>query len=132
MPRNHLLLFSLALLAALIAVGCADSGPASTVKQFYRSVESGELEAVSEILTGPMVSTLSQDKLRAMLVKGTKSISEKGGIQSLDILSEEVSGTVAEVHVRLTYGNGTTEEKKLELVRVDGRWMITTGTDQDK
>lgn len=122
---NHRLLSSLALFAALVAAGCADSGPVGTVKQFYRSVESGELEEASEMLTGPMVAMLGRDKVKAALGKGMADTSKKGGIQSLDILSEEVDGTVAKVRLRMTYGNGETEEEELELIRVDGRWMIS-------
>ena len=122
---NHRLPFSLALFAALVAVGCADSGPAGTVKQFYRFVESGELEAASEMLTGRMVSMLGPDKVKAALGEGMADVSKKGGIQSLDILSEEVDGPVAKVRLRVTYGNGETEEEELELIRVDDRWIIS-------
>ena len=122
---NHRLLFSLALLAALVAAGCADSGPASTVKQFYRSVESGELEEASEMLTGQMVAMLGRDKIKAAMGKAMADSSKKGGIQSVDILSEEVDGAVAKVHLRMTYGNGETKEEELELIKVDGRWLIS-------
>ena len=72
-----------------------------------------------------MVSMMSPQKLEMALQGETGKISRKGGIQSIEILSEEIDVHAAEVGVRVTYGNGETDEKNLNLTRIDGRWMIT-------
>ena len=77
------------------------------------------------MVSGSMVSMMGPKKLEAALQSETAKISRKKGIQSLDILSEEIDGQAAEVRLRVTYGNGETDEENLNLTRIDRRWMIT-------
>ena len=125
MLRIQLLLCSLALLWGIVAAGCSSSGPGATVQRFYRAVESGEAKAASEMVSGSMVSMMGPQKLEMALKGEAVKISQKGGIQSIEILSEEIDGHSAEVGVRVTYGNGETDEENLNLTRIDGRWIIT-------
>ena len=118
-------LCSLALFSLLVVTGCSNSGPAATVEQFYRAVEAGELKAASELVSGSMVAMMGREKIEGLLQSETAKISRKKGIHSLEFLSEEIDGNVAKVHVRLTYGNGETDEENVDLTRIDGRWMIT-------
>ena len=118
-------LCSLALFSLLVVTGCSNSGPAATVEQFYRAVEAGELKAASELVSGSMVAMMGREKIEGLLQSETAEISGKKGIHSLEFLSEEIDGNVAKVHVRLTYGNGETDEENVDLTRIDGRWMIT-------
>jgi len=117
-------------LVGLIMAGCAASSAGGTVKQFHRHVEKGEIEAASEMVTGALVWMIGQEKVEAALVAESKEISEKGGFARLDIVSEETVGTVSEVVVRVTYGNGEIEEEDYELTKIDGRWMLTPGMDK--
>ena len=125
MLRIQLLLCSVALLWGIVAAGCSSVGPGATVQRFYRAVESGEAKAASEMVSGSMVSMMGPKKFEMALQGETGKISQKGGIQSIEILSEEIDGDAAEVGVRVTYGNGETDEENLNLTRIDGRWMIT-------
>ena len=125
MLRIHSQLCLLALFSGIVVSGCSSSGPAATVQRFYRAVESGEVKAASEMVSGSMVSMMGPKKLEAALQSETAKISRKKGIQSLDILSEEIDGQAAEVRVRVTYGNGEMDEENVNLTRIDGRWMIT-------
>ena len=125
MFRIHLLLCSLALFWGIVVSGCSSSGPGATVQRFYRAVESGEVKAASEMISGSVVSMMGPKKLEAALQSETAKISRKGGIQSIELLSEETNGQIAEVRVRVTYGNGETDEQSVNLTRIDGRWMIT-------
>ena len=118
-------LCSLALFSLLVVTGCSNSGPAATVEQFYRAVEAGEVKAASELVSGSVVSMMGREKFEGLLQSATAEIGRKKGIHSLEFLSEEIDGNVAEVHVRMTYGNGQTEEENVALTRIDGRWMIT-------
>ena len=72
-----------------------------------------------------MVAMMGREKIEGLLQSETAEISRKKGIHALEFLSEEIDGNVAKVHVRLTYGNGETDEENVDLTRIDGRWMIT-------
>lgn len=121
---HRLLLFPTVLILALLA-GCTDSGPAGTVEKFHHHVEDGEIEEAAEMFSGEIVAMFGRDKLESRLSQQTREISRKGGIQSLDIVSEEVSGQVADVRVRVTYGNGRTDEQDVQLTKIDGEWKLT-------
>lgn len=125
MLRIHWLFCLLALFWGIVVAGCASSGPTATVERFYRAVESGEVKAASEMISGSMVSMMGPKKIKAALQGETAKISRKEGIESIEMLSEKIDGQTAEVRVRVTYGNGETHEENLNLTRIDGRWMIT-------
>ncbi len=125
MPWIRSLLCSSTLFSLVILTGCSDSGPAATVERFYRAVEAGEVKTASEFVSGSIVAMMGREKIEAALEDQTADISRKGGIQSLEVLSEQVDGIVAVVHVRITYGNGETYEENMDLTRIDGRWMLT-------
>ena len=124
MLRAHSLVASLTLFFGVVS-GCSSSGPGATVQRFFRAVESGEVKAASEMVSGSMVAMMGPKKIEAALQQETKKISQKKGIQSISILSEEIDGQAAEVRVRVTYGNGETDEQTINLSRTDGRWLLT-------
>lgn len=119
----------LLLLAALVApcflTGCSDAGPAGAVKAFYRNVEVGEVDAAVDLVSDEFVSVLGRKKMKAWLIQQSRDISEKGGIKSVDILYEDVHGTVADVGMRVVYGNGDAEEHDIQLTKIDGQWKLT-------
>ena len=100
-------------------------GPAATIHGFYRAVESGEVTAASEMISESTLSMLAPKKLQRILQSETEKISRNKGIESIETLSEDIDGREAEVHVRLTYGNGETEEQRITLTWVDGSWKIS-------
>ena len=67
MLRIHSQLCLLALFSGIVVSGCSSSGPAATVQRFYRAVESGELKAAAEMVSGSMVSMMGPKKLEAAL-----------------------------------------------------------------
>ena len=101
-----------------------DSGPASTVKAFYKEVETGKLTEATDRLTGPMVQMLGKDKLKAAFGAQTEKIKQKGGIKSVETKSEEINGEMATVEVLITYGNGSTETDKNKLIKGEKGWLI--------
>lgn len=115
----------IALLMAFISgCGLMDSGPASTVKAFYKETESGKLAEAVERVSGPMVQMMGKDKLKASLAHQTEKIKKKGGIKSIETKSEEINGEMATVEVLLTYGDGSTETDKNKLIKGDKGWLI--------
>ena len=125
MPWNRSLLCLSVFFSLIVLTGCSGSGPAATVERFYRAVEAGDVKAASELVSRSLVVMMGREKIEAALESQTVDIIRKGGIQSIEVLSEEVDGNVAEVNVRITYGNDETEEANADLTRLDGRWMLT-------
>ena len=125
MLRIHSLLCLLALVSGIVFAGCSSSGPARTVERFFRAVESGEVKAASAMVSESTVEMMGRKKIEAGLQRETEAIAQKKGIQSIEILSEEINGQAAEVRIRLSYGNGETDEQTVNLSRTSGRWLLT-------
>ncbi len=58
--------------------------------------------------------------------KGAETLEEKGGVKSIEVLSEEISddGKTATVELRQTYGNGETSEDSMDLILSGGKWLM--------
>lgn len=125
MKPTALHVWLIALLLAFVAgCGLMNSGPAATVKAFYKEVETGKLTEATDRLTGPMVQMLGKDKLKAAFGAQTEKIKQKGGIKSVETKSEEINGEMATVEVLITYGNGSTETDKNKLIKGEKGWLI--------
>ena len=61
--------------------------------------------------------------------KVSKEYEKKGGIKDIEILSEQVAedGNTAMVKTKYTYGNGETEEGEQQMVKKDGKWLMSIG-----
>ena len=59
--------------------------------------------------------------------RGGKQMEQKGGITSYTLASEEIAedGKTAKVAYETTYGDGSTDKMKLDLILVDGEWKPT-------
>lgn len=114
------------LLAALtLTAACADSAGDATA-DFYTYVDEGKNEKAFEMMTGQSVAMLGRDKMIAMMADQTSKYQEKGGIDDIEVLSEEIEGNTAVVKVRLKFGNEQTSEETMKLVKIDGDWKIRT------
>ena len=117
---------SLVLMLAVVLAACSDSGPSGVAGNFFHRVDKGEMQEAASLMTGPGVAMLGKEKMAAMLSDLTDSFQKKGGIRDIETVSEEVNGGTATVRLRLTFEDGTTGEEKLDMVKVDGNWMIYT------
>ncbi len=115
--------FLLIPLASLTACG-AESGPADVVERSYRAVEEGDAEAFISTLD-PAVVALFRSKIVSSIDSEQEKIEQKGGIDSIDVLSEEEQEEQAEVVVRIEYGDGTSEEQDITLSKYEGDWKIS-------
>lgn len=116
------------LVALLVFVaGCSlvNSGPATTVKDFYKDIETGKLTEATDLLTGPLIQMMGREKFKIGIAEVSKDIKKKGGIKSFEVLSENVQGETASVDIVITYGNGTREREQSRLLKGEkGRWQI--------
>jgi len=110
--------------AAALILGCTAPGPAATVEKFYHRLEEGRIEDAAEMFSKKSIDTLGVEKLKEALRTGTKQIAEQGGIESFEIVEVNEIGEVAEVEVKIEYGDGTTETEEISLIQEDGEWKI--------
>ena len=125
------------LLAVVVSVLAACSGGEKTPGQIemsiWNTIESGNYEKAMDMWYEN--SAVSPDKnqadqkefVKAFADKMKSSIEEKGGIQEVKIVSEELSedGETAIVAVKITFKNGTTQEDDSKYIKVDGKWKIS-------
>ena len=130
MTNAYRLLSVLFVLAALIVVGCGPAGPAEAVEDFYYHIEEGELDDAVEMFSEQIMSVISREKLKTGLAEQTREMKQNGGIKSFEILSEEITGQVADVRIRIEYGNGESEEQDIHLTKIDGAWKLAPDMDK--
>lgn len=116
----------MALLVLSITACSSFDSPSTVVKHFYEYVAAGKVNDAYELIAkdgklmlqkyGGGVSALSDS---------TQKLKGKGGLESIKIKSEEITGDTAEVEFSLTYGNGTTKNDNEKLVKENGSWKIT-------
>lgn len=120
------LLTALVLICSFSLVGCggSSSGPGDTIKELNYALEKGDGDAVKKIVPG-MAGMVGDDKLRGMMTEASAEAKKKGGIQSIEILKEEINGETATVEHKVVWGNGEEESDTTELTKVDGEWIVS-------
>lgn len=113
-----------ALLVAALA-GCGGGGPADTAEAFQRHVESGETSAAVALMDPAVTQMMGAEKMEAALAAQTTEIRDKGGIASIRVLSETVTGETATVEMETTFGNGESDTETVALRKVDGDWRLS-------
>ncbi len=112
--------------AGLSVTACSSSeSPSDVVKKFWGYVEKGETGAAYEHLTSNARMFIEGfGGGRGGLSDQTKKIQEQGGIKSMEVKSEEITGDTAVVKLMLSYGNGETDEELFKLAKEEGEWKI--------
>lgn len=125
------LLATLLLVCSFALVGCGGSaGPGDTIIEFNKAMESGDAETVKRIAPG-MAGMVGEDKLKGILTEASAEAKKKGGIESIEIIKEEINGDTATVEHKVVWGNGEEEEDTTKLSKVDGQWVVSMD-DMDK
>jgi hypothetical protein len=109
----------------LVLSGCGlFSGPSRTTKDFYRHLESGNLDKAMTLVSSRVKNGMGVDKLRVGLGQATRAIKQHGGIDSIDITREEITGEIADVLGTIKYKDGTIENLTEKLVKENGDWKL--------
>jgi len=121
------------LLAPLLfafAVACSGggSGPGSVVQEFTTAISEGDSDAMLEHIAPSDRETL-RPKLGLIASLAAQQTEQRGGLDSVEILSEEVDGDTATVTYKTHYGDGTEEEDSATLTQVDGVWYMAIQAD---
>jgi hypothetical protein len=130
--KKGLIYLGLLFVTTLLLVACTASSPGETAKKYAGYIQKGEYEKFADAIAVDQKATPEDNKKNKEMVvallkdKAGKTIEDKGGIKTIDILSETVSedGNTAKVVLKQTYGNGDAEDSNFDLVKQDGTWKI--------
>jgi hypothetical protein len=123
----------LALLMLGLTISCTNqSSPGKAAKRYMEYAAKGDFEKfVDGFYFGEEVSKEEIKEGKAMMVslvgeKVKPAFDKKGGLKSVEVVSETLSddGKSAEAVLKLTYGNGETDEDTIDMILVDGKWLM--------
>ncbi|MDN3525278.1 DUF4878 domain-containing protein [Halomonas sabkhae] len=118
---------------ALLLIACSASAdtPEETIKAFYKTIAANDVEGAIDYISLVDVKesemTQARGKLQMMVGNFHSKAEKRGGLASVEVLavSRNEDGTEADVDVRLTYGNGDTQENQDNLIKEDGDWKLS-------
>lgn len=122
MKRTALLIASFMFLAFTF-VGCKETTPSSITSDCIEYVKDGNYEAYVNTFN---MNAEEKAQLQEMFEKkGEETLKQYKGIESYEIIEENISedGLKAAVKAKITYGNGETKEEKFRFVKVDDQWL---------
>lgn len=122
------MMYGLLALVAIIVMACSSNTPGGAALKYYNDVKNGNYEAYVDGIAFKEEFT-AEDKeqfVTLMKEKADKEYKKKEGISKVEMLSEEVAedGQTATVTMKITYGNGETEESDVAMVLKDGAWKM--------
>lgn len=131
MKKNVYYLFSLLAMCALLFSACSPNSPSEAAKKYATYLKNGDFEkwvdgvAFGEDATDANVKA-SKAMLLAMMEAGKEKLNEKGGIKNIETVSETISedGKTAKVTLKITYGDGTSEESSSDMIQEKGTWKM--------
>lgn len=129
------LFFCAAALFVAFACSSPSSTPSGTTEAVYKAMQSGDYETFSkyvyaaEDLTPEKAAEFRTGVSSMLEEKATKMYEKKGGLESFEILSEEISedGTKAKVAVKTIYGDGSDQESNVPLIKQGDKWYVEIG-----
>ncbi len=106
-------------------------GPSQSVEAYMEKLVSGDVDSFVEGIRLDAIadSTMEEDRSEwvAMLTEIVlKEFESAGGVRSVTVENEVVSadGIRAQVDVVLYYKNGETMEQPVNLILIDGKWLM--------
>lgn len=130
---KRLFYFSMMAIAIMMMSACSTSStPSDALLEYVDLLKAGKYEKFVDGMA--FKDGLTQEQMqeqKAMLTsllqeKGAKEYEKLGGLQGVEITSEEISedGTRAVVKFKQTFGNGTTKDGSQAMVKKDGKWLM--------
>ncbi len=117
---------------ALTACGGTD-GPGDVALNFNNAMMDGDGSRAVEYLdpeAPAMIRGAIEDKAGEMSEEVEE---ERGAIDRVRVVNEEIDGDRATVTIEVTFEDGTTEEDEIAMIQRDGQWYVHVDMDnQDK
>ncbi|MBR5132559.1 MAG: DUF4878 domain-containing protein [Alistipes sp.] len=118
-----------AAVAALFATSCSSPTASDAAVNVYSLIGDGKYEAAVEEFNLGTADAETEKQSKEMLTSLMKEkvgpqIEQKGGIANCEAVNEVLSedGKTAKVTVKITYGNGETDENEVDMVLTDNGW----------
>ncbi len=131
------LVIVLAVIAMVISMSsCKKNGsttPTGAAKAYYECLKGGDFKAAvkSTYKYNKEMTAEEQKKadesIDALADKLSMAMSFTGGIKDFTISDEAIDGEMATVKVKITYGNGESDEKTEQLKKIGENWFIFDG-----
>lgn len=114
------------LISVLVLVNCGGgpSTPQDIVKESFRMMEKNDQAGIKDLLSTQVKALLDDKKLEEGLNNRYNEIKAKGGIAEIEFLKEEIDEDEANFKVKLVYGDGTSKDEKVKLVKEEGEWKL--------
>lgn len=128
---KKLLLGIFTCLCTLIMVSCSSNTPTGKTKTYLEARKDGNYTEVVEHFHFKKAKTDQEKAEIAQMLeeKVEKSLEKKGAMESYEITSETISedGTNAKVECLIKYAGGEVEKETVNLVNIDGNWLVESG-----
>ena len=111
-------------MAALSSCSSHDNTPEGVAKAAVECLKAKDYKGYMDLTSA---TKEQKEAMTAMLQKVGQQTDEKGGVESYEIVDQEIDeekGT-ATVNVKVTYGNGDTEDNKRKMLKKDGDWVLS-------
>ncbi|MCZ7601378.1 MAG: DUF4878 domain-containing protein [Melioribacteraceae bacterium] len=123
--RNVIKLLVVALLLSFVFVNCGGPAtPQDVVKDSFEMMANNDKAGVKDLLSSQVKALVDDKKLDEGINNKYEEIKAKGGITNIEFLSEDIEENEANFKVRLTYGDGSTDDEKAKVVKEDGEWKL--------
>ena len=114
----------------LFAFACGGSStPGGVAVELYNLVAAGNYEKAADLIAYEGETSEAIAEQKAMITSLFKEkvgpqLEAKGGVKSVEVLSETLSedGKQADVELKIVYGNDTEETEEVSLVLTDDGW----------
>ncbi len=120
-----------AVVAALFMVSCGSPSPSDAAIEVYQMIIDGEYDAVAENMFYESTDAEEVEQSKAMIAsllkeKAAPRFEEKGGVKSVEALSETIAedGKSAVVELKITFGDGSEETEKAEMKFDGDEWKL--------
>ncbi|RJP56946.1 MAG: DUF4878 domain-containing protein [Ignavibacteriales bacterium] len=123
--RNVIKLLVVASLLSFVFVNCGGPAtPQDVVKDSFEMMANNDKAGVKDLLSSQVKALVDDKKLDEGINNKYEEIKAKGGITNIEFLSEDIEENEANFKVRLTYGDGSTDDEKAKVVKEDGEWKL--------
>lgn len=131
MKKNVCYLFSLMAMCLFLFSACSSNSPAEAAKKYANYLKNGDFDKwVDGVAFGEDASETNikagKAMLLAMMEAGKEKLKEKGGVKDIETVSETISedGKTAKVVLKMTYGDGTSEDSSMDMIQEKGTWKM--------
>lgn len=129
---KKMLRFMAMAIVVLALAACSNSAtPEGAAAAFLKNYQKGDYAALIDQMhfSKDLTDEQKDEFVQIIEEKSAPEIEKKGGIAAYEVGEVVVaeSGKSAKVNYTLTYGDGSSKQDKVNLVLVDGKWMIDGG-----